>query len=271
MFEIYLITNLINGKVYVGRTSFGREYRWKQHLYNAEQGKRNLHLYAAMRKYGSENFTLGLLEITESEEEVNASEVKWIASLKSRNREFGYNMTAGGDGARVLREESIQKMKDFASERFSNKENMPWYRSDIDNEEVARRYLNGSTILTLSKELNMAPSAINERLKKADIPRRGKRLPIASEEIVALYESGRTAAEIADVFSVNKTCILRRLKKLGVSRRRPGARVKHGRYSKKETGLGSCSGTEQTLGLSTFLPGASPSLPSQCTSSAPAA
>lgn len=53
--EIYLITNLINGKQYVGQTIYTAEQRFKQHL------RGDLYIDKAIRKYGVENFKLEVL------------------------------------------------------------------------------------------------------------------------------------------------------------------------------------------------------------------
>lgn len=54
---IYLITNKVNGKYYVGRTTRTIEARWKEHIKCMNSGD-NRHLYLAMRKYGLENFII---------------------------------------------------------------------------------------------------------------------------------------------------------------------------------------------------------------------
>ena len=47
---VYLITNKINGKVYIGKTSKSLEFRWKEHQYNMS-GKPKFYFYNALR-YG---------------------------------------------------------------------------------------------------------------------------------------------------------------------------------------------------------------------------
>ena len=56
---IYKITNLINGKIYVGKSK-NPKVRWRQHKSHSK--KRNTKLYYAMRKYGIENFIFEVLE-----------------------------------------------------------------------------------------------------------------------------------------------------------------------------------------------------------------
>lgn len=98
MAYIYQITNKINGKIYIGKTEFSVEKRWKEHCKDAfSDNKNNRPLYSAMKKYGIENFLIEILEETDSPEE---REVYWIEKKKSYK--YGYNATKGGDGRKYL-------------------------------------------------------------------------------------------------------------------------------------------------------------------------
>lgn len=88
---IYIATNKINGKRYVGKTDTTLDKRWYKHNKDVEYGSQR-HFHRAIRKYGKENFTFELLEDCSSELN-NEREVFWIAELKPE-----YNMTKGGDG-----------------------------------------------------------------------------------------------------------------------------------------------------------------------------
>lgn len=98
MAYIYQITNNINGKIYVGKTNSSIDKRFKEHCKDAFRERNEKRpLYAAMRKYGTENFSISLLEETDNPEE---REVYWIENLGSFKK--GYNATMGGDGKRYL-------------------------------------------------------------------------------------------------------------------------------------------------------------------------
>ena len=98
MAYIYQIQNDINQKIYIGKTEFSIEKRFKEHCKDAlcEQ-KENRPLYAAMRKYGIEHFHISLIEETNCPEE---RERYWIETLGSFKN--GYNATLGGDGKKYL-------------------------------------------------------------------------------------------------------------------------------------------------------------------------
>lgn len=56
---IYKITNALNGKMYIGKTSSTIEERWKEHRQEAtRQSKKHRPLYSAIQKYGADNFII---------------------------------------------------------------------------------------------------------------------------------------------------------------------------------------------------------------------
>lgn len=96
MAYIYKISNLINGKVYIGQTSLTPELRFNKHkkCYKSNSCPK---LYNAMRKYGKENFIVETICETNTPDE---DEKYWIQYYKSV--ENGYNITYGGDGGSSL-------------------------------------------------------------------------------------------------------------------------------------------------------------------------
>lgn len=110
---IYKIINKTNGKFYIGRSK-NPASRFVRHIKIAETvSETDNHfqaIHGAIKKYGKENF---ILEIIESCDEniVNDREIYWIAELKSQIKDFGYNLTSGGDGAKNISEESKAKRR----------------------------------------------------------------------------------------------------------------------------------------------------------------
>jgi hypothetical protein len=93
---IYKITNLKNGRIYIGKTIRTIETRWREHLKDFHNhNKDNLPLYAAMNKYGVDNFVIEQIEEC-TDEEVSERERFWIENFQSFKQ--GYNATLGGDG-----------------------------------------------------------------------------------------------------------------------------------------------------------------------------
>ncbi len=93
---IYLITNLVNGKYYVGQTARSVQERFSGHCLHSRQGSA-MRIHAAMRKHGTSNFIVEQLACAEEQKQTDLLERLWIASLDSRNFSVGYNASPGGD------------------------------------------------------------------------------------------------------------------------------------------------------------------------------
>ena len=94
--KIYKITNDINDKIYVGKTTSSIEERFKQHLIDARKSRQEKRpLYNAINLYGAEHFSIELIEECDISLE-NEREQYWIGYY--RGYEDGYIATKGGDG-----------------------------------------------------------------------------------------------------------------------------------------------------------------------------
>lgn len=97
---IYIITNLINNKYYIGSTTDFKS-RCRSHRTLLKRNKHfNTHLQASVNKYGLDNFTFNsleeiLIESFNTKEEfiqyLNTREEFYITSMNSTNHDFGYN------------------------------------------------------------------------------------------------------------------------------------------------------------------------------------
>ena len=126
---IYKITNVKNGKMYVGQTKRGLKERWSQHVYNAVNHVSDSHFKRAIRKWGADAFVAEILIDNLSLEDANRYEELFVELLGTF--ESGYNSTRGGDNHEMT-EEVLKKM----SEAFKGEnnpmygrrgENCPWY------------------------------------------------------------------------------------------------------------------------------------------------
>jgi group I intron endonuclease len=112
---IYSITNNVNNKVYVGKTTKTINKRFDSHINTSKYGSQT-YFHKALRKYGKNNFTISIIEDSIFCETTLAErEIFWIEKLKPE-----YNMTLGGEGStgRILSEESRTKMSLKAKQRI---------------------------------------------------------------------------------------------------------------------------------------------------------
>ena len=131
---VYLHTNLINNKKYIGITSQTPQKRWRNGL-----GYKDGVFRLAIDKYGWENFSHEILFSGLSETEAKNKEIELISLYNTTDRNYGYNRTKGGDGAAGIEvsEDTREKMSkshlgkrhsDATKEKISNaaKGNKKW-------------------------------------------------------------------------------------------------------------------------------------------------
>lgn len=112
---IYKLTNTINNKVYVGQ-ALNMSSRWAGHKRSFHNGTMcNPHLFAAITKYGIENFKFEIIEAIPDSPEVktilNEREQFYIKDYQSMDPAKGYNKDSGGSRG-LASEETKQKLKD---------------------------------------------------------------------------------------------------------------------------------------------------------------
>ena len=98
MAYIYCITNLINGKRYIGKTTYSITKRFQEHCLDSKKDRcEKRPLYTAMNKYGIENFIIEEL-IQCDELKLDYYEILFIEKFNTFGKN-GYNATKGGDGS----------------------------------------------------------------------------------------------------------------------------------------------------------------------------
>lgn len=85
---IYKTTNLVNGKIYIGRH--------KSSVFTNYKGSGKA-LWNAINKYGWDNFKVELLCECESSEELNEKEKFYIKEYNTKDKSIGYNISDGGE------------------------------------------------------------------------------------------------------------------------------------------------------------------------------
>jgi len=100
---VYLITNIIDGKRYVGQTTTSLEERFRLH----KVLKSCRYLHSAIEKHGSENFIIEAVCEPPTIELMNELEAEYIRRYCTRAPN-GYNLTEGG---RVPRHNEVTREK----------------------------------------------------------------------------------------------------------------------------------------------------------------
>ena len=91
-YVLYEHRNKVNGKRYIGVTNSTAK-RW---CANGNRYERCPHFWAAIQKYGWDNFEHNILIYDLTREEASRLEVYYLAKYRTREKAFGYNVTEGG-------------------------------------------------------------------------------------------------------------------------------------------------------------------------------
>ena len=95
--EIYRITNTLNGKAYIGQTSKTVDARFREHVYTAFNTQSDWHFAKALRKYPLTAWKVEVIDFAFSQAEAFEKEQSLIEQFDTLTN--GYNSTNGGEGA----------------------------------------------------------------------------------------------------------------------------------------------------------------------------
>lgn len=184
MYTVYQHKNKINGKIYIGITMQKPEQRWRY----GEGYKSSPHFYAAIQKYGWDNFEHNILFQNLTKEEACKKEQEFIAKFNSINREFGYNSTSGGE-IFVMNEETKQKI---SQAMMGNKNGLGHPCSEEKKRKISEaqkgRTLTEEHKQKLSEAAKKRHTPCSEQAKK-NIRKSSHKKPVYCEELDTIFES----------------------------------------------------------------------------------
>lgn len=139
---IYKTTNLINGKIYIGKDKYN----------NPDYYGSGLILNKSIKKYGKENFKKEIIEKCQSDNELNIKEKYWIEFYESYKKEIGYNLTLGGTGGNTILDSEKRKKvnekikeknsllsKEERSKKFGSRKNSHFHHSDTTKTKISSK------------------------------------------------------------------------------------------------------------------------------------
>jgi len=142
--SLYKLTNVLDGKAYIGQTTREVDVRVNEHLNHS--GKQCRYLKAAIEKYGKEYFVPEVLDTADSKDELDLKEIAYIEFYKSDNRDYGYNLTKGG--SKIT--------------QFSKNHNNGWGENRKERAKKMRAMFKGiappESSIRRSKEVNSEPT-----------------------------------------------------------------------------------------------------------------
>jgi group I intron endonuclease len=207
MLFIYKITNLINGKIYIGQT-INPSRRWSQHKSNAKLQKGKQIITAAIRKYGPDSFSFQIIATCLSQDQANCSEELIIQQENSRHPNIGYNVDKGGmlqsQDPIIAAKISHSLKKYYQSHDNWNKGGTlsPEWKEKISQSHVGKTGTNTGKTLPNNWKLKISQSQAGQpKLSKRKFP------PQIEQEICQLYINNNSAYSLAKQFQCHRTVI----------------------------------------------------------------
>lgn len=189
--KIYKITNLINGKIYIGQTIQSTRERWYKHCAKyTDDAHFFMPIKQAIFKYGKENFNIKVLEICNIKD-LDSRETYWIAFYDSYK--IGYNCTEGGH-----------------SGKHRNK------FTDLEELEICEQYKNNLSAVKIAEKYNVDKATVYNIIKRNKVSLTysmmlSKRLDI--DKFKNFLLSNPTVKEVSNEFNICRCSVYNVIKK----------------------------------------------------------
>lgn len=129
--HIYVITNLVNNKRYIGQTWYDLNDRWSKHCSKNKRGCP--YLYKAIIKHGRDKFTIDSLARFTDPEIADLIETFYIDFYCSTDPQHGYNLQGGGQNKRP-------PMSQETRDKISNsRKGMVFSQEHLNNLSIAQK------------------------------------------------------------------------------------------------------------------------------------
>lgn len=116
---IYKVTNIINGKVYIGQTCNTLDYRRSQHERDCKY-HRNSYFHEALLKYGFDNFVWEIIDSSDTQEGIDELEKMYIKEYKTTDKKYGYNLKLGGREGGMYNDDCRKRLGESTKKKWQN-------------------------------------------------------------------------------------------------------------------------------------------------------
>lgn len=181
--KVYIHTNKINNKKYIGITKQKANRRWR----DGGGYKGCVRFYSAIQKYGWDGFKHEIVYDNISFQEACDIERELIEQFNTRNILYGYNLQFGGESGKKHSDET----KKVLSIRFSG-ENHPNYGknlSDETKEKIRQSHIG-------NKNYNYGKKIPHETRKKMSEAHEGNKLSDETKKKISDSNKGKAKSEI---------------------------------------------------------------------------
>jgi hypothetical protein len=231
---VYLVTNLINGKKYVGMDSLNYPYYLGSGVF----------IKKAIKKYGRKKFKKETLQVCETKEELLEAEKYWIDFFNAIKDKNFYNMREGGQGGDIryfMDEERIKQWKkNLSNSKKGNRKGIPlseenkkgineglklFYKNNIaprmgkkQSEETKKKIRDALVGREFSEDhKNAMKRKQNEEIKEKSITKEKRdklskfNSSLTKDEVLMIYNLSKTKqksySELKKMFGISISCI----------------------------------------------------------------
>ena len=185
---IYVTTNKVNGKKYIGKCIYDRINNWENYLGSG------VYLKRAIKKYGKENFERKIICNAYSDEELNQLEEFYLNYFDVVNSTEFYNIkltSIGGDiftfhpNKEAIRQQRIEQMTGEGNHQFGKAKTKKMIDS-VKKANSKRIVIDGvqyDSVTIASKKLSIGISTINYRLNSDNFPTYERLMPKKEHKI----------------------------------------------------------------------------------------
>ena len=236
--SIYVLTNIVNGKVYIGQTWNLASDRMGKDGYGY---KNSPYIFNAIQKYGTDKFEYEVLAQCCDQESADYLEDYFVVQYNSRNNKIGYNIKKGGSAGKHSEETKAKisesmKNKVWSPEVLANRdralrlrkgEKRPPKSPEVIENHVAvmikwhaehehpmtGRHHTEEAKIKIS-EANKGKIISDEHRKKMSESR--KMDPDRERDIIEAYKRGDTIESIEEQFNTRRSSIYRVIDRNGI-------------------------------------------------------
>lgn len=197
IWSLYRLTNLINGKVYIGQAT-DISKRWSDHRRATELNKPTQIIHHAMIKHGLDNFSFEIIACCKTQDDANELETILVAQYNSfvSNGE-GYNATLGGMNA-----PKSEEWRTYMSTIMGSKAKA--WMSIESPEHKKNRYQKVSNAL---KGMERQPGSGMKKGYTGLISSNRKYTKEQAEMLISEHQKGRSIHELSRIHKINRKTI----------------------------------------------------------------
>lgn len=176
--QIYKITNLSNGKIYIGKDT----------LSNKNYMGSGVLIRRAIKKYGIECFQKEVIYETDNYEDLSNSEKYWIEFYKSDDRNIGYNISKGGDGGDTMSNNpKLNEIKDKISQSLKNREFSQEHREKLSKNHDSTKRKKGKSFEEIYGHQRSEEIKQNLKRSRSKYKNEKERFGEKYEDIIKVY------------------------------------------------------------------------------------